>query len=274
MSKVIGMQSAPMTTIWLCGNTSLDEFQPARRWLAERYALIEISAADAISDSTPLAIIDVRDTYSPTAAAHLERLSVQQPLALVLQFLGPWCDGMGRSPGFLPGVLRVAWNRWEAELPALLEPRSYLPRTATDADRIFAQSRRRTGQLQESIGIVAASRVTQESLVEAVIALGGKAVCLREPSDVPSANIDQLLIDLDGSRDQETWLEPWLAAAADKPVIVLAGFVRPDQVDEWKQRGIRAAIAKPYSLETLMSAIRAAANGTRDRSQCAAEAAP
>ncbi len=244
--------------LWLCGATTLPEFQPCREWLTARFALQEVNPeqSTALPSESPFAILDVRDTWSPAAGPRLESLAAQHPLAILLQFLGPWCDGMGRSPGFLPGVIRVGWQNWEAELPDLLLPRNYVPRTATEADRLLEFARQRSKQLGGVVGVVAHSRVTTEGLVEAVQACGAQGIALREPAELSHSTVDRLLIDLDGARDQDQMLSTWLAAAPSLPITILAGFARPEDIQAWKSQGITAVVTKPCSLATLQKGLQ------------------
>jgi hypothetical protein len=148
---------------------------------------------------------------------------------------------MGRTPGYLPNVLRVTWHGWETELPAAL------------------------GLVEESslnggmVGIVAADSISAEALADAVHACGYQTIRLHAPDELRTADVDQLLLDLDGSRDEAPRLQECLAAADGKPVIVAANFGLMNAHHDWKKRGISAVLFKPFVLSRLKATLNQSA---------------
>ena len=216
-------------TIWLCGMTRLKEFQAARQWLAERYEVLETE--------------------------QLKTLAGQFPAALVIRFLGPWCDGMGRTPGHLPDVLRVSWQSWETELPQALRPPNEVTEAETEADRLMELSGSHQPRIGGTVGIVATSRVAADALIDAVKSCGPDAFWLRDIRDLKKSAVEQLIIDLDGRRDEQGWLGDWLAAAGQKRIILAASFGRLAGHENWKKRGIAAIVCKPFTLARLHFAL-------------------
>ncbi len=232
--------TAAKKIVWLCGTIDLPEFAVAKKWLAERFEVIQY---DGKNSAAPFAIVDVREAWSPAAAALLKQLAADFPTALIVQFLGPWCAGMGRTPGYLPDVQYVPWHAWEAELPRVLG---------------ILESLSQRG----SIGIVAATSDSLEALADAVQASGFEVVRLRNVSELSTVAVDKILIDIDGRREQPGWFKEWLAAANGKPVIVAASFGLMNSHQDWSKRGIAAVLFKPFVLASLQVVLINAANQT------------
>jgi hypothetical protein len=224
-----------MTTIWLSGCVELPEFQPARAWLGERFELIEWKPEAPVA-SAPIALIDVLEARSPAAESLLKQFATDFPEVPRIQFLGPWCDGIGRTPGYLPGVVPLPWHAWETDLPALLN--------VTESP---------SQELGITVGIVATSPVTAEALLDAVAACGAKSIWLRDKKDLPS--VDQVLVDLEGSRDDLARAREWITAARGKPILAAASFARSYDIDVWKKHGISAVLFKPFVLARLKSTL-------------------
>lgn len=229
------MNESALKTIWLSGDIDLPEFQSARAWLEERFTLLVHNGEP--TNPAPAAMIDVREAWSPAANALVRKLAAELPQTLMIQFLGQWCDGQGRTPGHIAGVTPLPWHAWETDLPSLLG--------------IAAKD---SSEVNVTVGIVAASNLAAQSLIDAIETCGAQAVRLNEPADLRKVNV--VFLDFTGSRNDLQALQPWLTAAAGKPILAAASFARVYDVSSWQKRGIAAVLFKPFVLSRLKTTLK------------------
>jgi CheY-like chemotaxis protein len=209
------------------------------------------------------------------APATLESLRRLVPLAPVIAIQSSWCSGEARSGRPLPGVLRVPWDRFEAEiLPGLLELRDGRlppwagPATLTAEERLLAEVCRALPSGRGTVGIVAHAYEARRLLAD-VCRAGGWQVSAPVPT-APGADslaarpqfpCDVLLWDAgEVPNDVEGELARWSERSAGAPIVMLLAFAREQDIQRAQAAGAAALVSKPFSAGALLGEIDRAAS--------------
>ena len=263
------------------GDREALDFQPARRRLAVESARGLCSlhdfgdAAAAIEDweqrpSQRLVPADVMILAQLRPGelndAEVNELRRRAPLAAMVALCGAWCEGEARSGRPLPGISHVAWHqfpsRWVRHREAWQQGRPTewtLPATWREEDRLLHshpldESKVRheaaativlpnTG-IREDEWLLALARAQRWRVVSSSQELGAA-----EPPTIGIWSTDQL----DASRLTE--LTSFVNQLHRTPVIVLAGFPRPEDDLRVRDAGAAELLAKPLLVDDLVAEI-------------------
>jgi hypothetical protein len=259
-----------------CGRGELAEpLAELRRQAACRcYAAPEAARAALRQQGHPWldALLLLQTRPGDLVRADVERLLAAAPLARTVALVGPWCEGEGRSGRPLAGVVRVPWRSWRTRLAAELglaggacSPMSYLPRTATDSERLLhrlASLRWRGGGRRASVRTHC--RQTFESLAAALSRLQIAAVWQRPSLESQAAADHTDLVLVDGwecAAARPTRRGPAarslgpVVPALGPPEVLLLAFPRPDDALAARAAGFEALVAQPCLLTDLAEAI-------------------
>jgi CheY-like chemotaxis protein len=180
------------------------------------------------------------------------------PLARIVGLLGSWCEGEQRTGTPWPGVLRVLWHQWPAQLERELEriARGHcstwaLPATASLDERLLAaagETKRATGEA--IVCIVSEDRSMADWLADYCRQRGQRADWFR-PHEI-SALDDAHAILCDGDDAQR--LLPVVAAISQRttaPIVALVNFARLGDHDRLRAAGATAVLNKPVLVDDL-----------------------
>ena len=238
-------------TVLIQGENSWPEFRQAACWLRERFEVTtEVTAL------VPQAVVCVQRFSEDVSSARIESLRQRFPAVQWISFVGPWCVGESRAGEARTEMLPVPWDAWEAAFPVILQPRSVLPRTVAERDRVLARRRGLAGLTRERfIGVIAKSRESRSTLLDLVQQAGATAVAVEIPSAVESDKLNAIGFD-EGDATEEIGSSPmWREVFQRVPTIVTLGFARPSEVAQLHAAGVAAVISKPYRWATFERAL-------------------
>ena len=244
-------------TVWIVGAWQHADFVAALNWLnihAQCAAFATVADALVAAPPCPASILIFQSRPGQISHRDIEQLHAAAPLARLVAFLGPWCEGEMRSGQPWPGVTRVPWRTWSSRLPRELgletsRSSARLPRTATEVERLdsgIATLRRRPAQIL-TVEICTANRSEFESLREALVALGMNAIWRRPEQRSEDSVADVILID--------GWRNAGEFAENLPPRIVLLHFPRPEDINRAAVLGITSVIARPLLIADLAATL-------------------
>lgn len=221
------------------GNAKHSEMLAPVRWLKSHDDVavsISESTGSMICDSdSPLELIVFLRPYPGAIPKYLvDELQRGWPLATMISLNGSWCEGEGRSGRPEPGVLRFPAasfvsrmrDRFGTKSP-LLQMVKRLPRLASEAERILAESGAPLPTVSGAILIAAPNHETYEALSDAVALAGLSSVWhSRAGFPIPAGIAGAIW---DASRgDEQDWeaLVPFALSVQPAPVCLLLGFPR------------------------------------------------
>jgi CheY-like chemotaxis protein len=249
----------------------MDEAQGLRvddfRQEIERYAVCEHvadlpAALQLVGGGEPFQLIVLAEARpGEISSAGIDELRQTAPLARVWRLLGSWCEGEARSGHPPQGCLRSYWHQWRErfarEAVAAREGRCPvwgLPSTVTADERILAESR---GSIKGRAGLVFISASRNESasaLADACRAGGYETMIVRHPEPIvprdaaPAALVWDTTIERACDPRQVRLMR---RAAADAPLLAVAGFPRPEDRKRAIEAGASAVISKPFAVADL-----------------------
>jgi hypothetical protein len=255
----------PPPTIWIVGDWQHVDFAPALAWVRGRACCEDFGSASAALDKSskicaPSAILLVQSRPGQISHTEVERLHRRAPLARLVALVGPWCEGELRSGQPWPGVVRIPWRAWPAQLPRELSLvgaegsiSTRWARTATETDRLGRQigGLARDRCLGGIADVRTTSRGTYESLQGALQTLG---ICSQwqspgGTSQLPASNL--VLVDGWETLPPASSSEP----TGTQPHILLLHFPRPDDCSRATALGIDAILAQPLLLTDLAATL-------------------
>jgi len=238
-------------TILIQGESLWPEFRQAECWLRERF-----DVQTEVTQVVPQAVVCVQRFLEDVSSARMESLRQQIPAAQWIAFVGPWYIGELRAAESNSGFMSVPWHAWEAAFPVILQPRSVLPRTSVELERVLARRRGLAGVSRERvIGVCAETRETQNTLLDLVKQAGATAVAVQIPSVAECGQLNGLVIDLVDSSDSYCKSPMWREIFQRVPTIVTSGFARPSEVSQLHAAGVAAVVSKPYRWATIERAL-------------------
>jgi len=208
------------------------------------------------------AIIFAQARQGQVCAATVERMHATAPLARLILLLGSWCEGDSRASQTPAGMLRVYWHQFIAraqrEWLQTNEPAGMwtLSRTAMDNDQLLHTADQLPPQRSGLIAIHAESLITYECLAEMCGVGGWSTIWLapRQPIHLQRASV--LLWDMPQSveADFQAWQSQHeqLRPAAS---VILVGFPRSADVENLREAGAAAVLAKPLVIADLLSVL-------------------
>lgn len=195
--------------------------------------------------------------------AQLDRLQRAAPLARVILVLGSWCEGETRSGRPWPAAQRVYWHQAAARLSEQIRrhrqgrPSGWsLPVTASDEERLLSNLPPAPTVLSGHVLIVA-RRSDAASCLSAACASWGLSTTIVGRLPVEHEPCDVVLWDIEGAAECGS-----LSAVAGSggeapacppaaPLVVLVGFPRLDQYQQWLGAPAAAVLSKPLVLSDL-----------------------
>jgi DNA-binding NarL/FixJ family response regulator len=277
--------SAKLRALFI-GDADHAEFRAAVASLAS-HARLE-RAADLLAGERLLAaglrpdlIVLAQQRPGEIAAEAVERLRRLAPVAPVIALQSSWCEGEGRSGQPLPGVIRVVWQRFDADIVAgLLRLREGEladwagPVTITSEERLMRRAEGPLPRGQGTVGILSSTYEARRLLADRCRAGGWSAVTLPwstiaaaaeegalEPCDVVVWDLNELPQNFDGE------LERLRRRLGGAEVVVLLAFSRDHQLSAAQTAGVAAVVGKHYSTAELLGEIARAASRRRVASE-------
>jgi CheY-like chemotaxis protein len=254
--------------ILIIGDHDHGDFAAAVEWLRRR------AEATCVCDAAPAAkLADTADLILFTQArpgrfrqSDVELVHAAAPLARLAVLLGAWCEGEMRTGAPLNGVMRIYWHEWEAKLAPLWEPAENaawsLPRTSLAAERTLAASAAPQPRTRELVAICPLGAASYSSLADALQAAGFAAVWIdpRQPFRArPAALVWEGELRMPGRREE---LASLCEAFRPAPAIVLASFLRREDLRLARAAGAADVVGKPYVVADLVRRLRMAIEST------------
>ncbi len=173
----------------------------------------------------------------------------------LVQLLGTWCEGEGRTGKPIEGVERLFWHAWPAWLSQW-------------------QDSHQMQELEQRLsGVVEVRSHDAEFAKSLVKALGASQPAVWSPNRVHALSPPPAAIlwdgsQLDGREADDLFTTCQRASTTKTPVIALLDFPRPETVAAARAIGAAAVVGKPFSIERLQDTLRASiptASHTEDR---------
>lgn len=280
-------RTAPMRIVFVDAD-GLADFEPARQRLAADidcgrcvvdYHADLVAAKQAIVDSTrrlsppPDLLLLAQSRPHAIAAAQVASLRRLAPLATIVVILGDWCAGEERSGVPIAGVVRVPWHRfapqWQRHLECWSEGQCsvwQLPSTSTDEERLLWNTQRtrangsglkkRNGD--EQITVAIQRRSGKDDWLSAVCRAAGWRVIDGPTQRAPGTSQFALGVWQTDRLDPAdlTPLRKMVRAVAPAPVIVIAGHLRPEHVEQVAAAGGSCVLATPLEVDEFLSEAR------------------
>jgi hypothetical protein len=246
----------------------LASFGPIRLFFDAETALNVLAKDEIVPDHT----IIVQTFPGEFPQQVVDQLREAAPLSRMITLLGSWCEGEMRSGQPWPTVIRSYWHQGLSmigrEIRRLAEddcPSWGLPLTATDEERLLADSPPRSTSLQPAatddknvlrgglIGIVAHRFESFDWLSAAYRQRGYSTLWLRGPKYPRAEGFLTILID--GTDFQGAEFDAFRKIAASYPQtrrIALMDFPRIEDRRRLLQAGAAAVVSKPLCVEDLL----------------------
>lgn len=170
-------------------------------------------------------------------AESLRDTLASQPL---VQLLGVWCEGEGRTGKLVEGVQRVFWHAWVGWL------REWSNQAKPSSDCCLIEILSRDAELAKSL--VSALAPTMAAVWSS----------RRRTISTPPAAIVWDGSQLSGREADELYEVCRRAAPLKTPVVAMLDFPRPETVEAALDLGASGVLAKPFSVALLNTTLRAA----------------
>jgi hypothetical protein len=246
-------------------------FAATVQWLAANLAcrfLPDASAAleDRDDSVEPALVVLLQSRPGEFTDAALSELRGRWPLARFVAIAGSWCEGEPRCGFVAGGVYRIPWHaslfRLQSELSPLLDTAPTpsaglfgLPPTATSDERLLAKSRFRA----ESPAVLAVAALREsiaEPMVDALAAAGHTAVYWPLFGGVLIRGIDAVIWDTFGCDQRLEELRASLPAESiARPLVALADFPRPEDLESLSLLGVDRVLGKPLLIADLLACL-------------------
>lgn len=257
-------------SIIVLGDFELPEFAAPLQWLQQRRRLERIpsveQASQFLAENACAGQVIAVGRPARYSADQIEVLHALAPMAPVISVVGPWCDGETRSGKPWPGVPRVAWHAWQSAFGQLWgdqpQRRSlWLPRLATDLDRLIAQPPLPRCPNGELLVVRSPDYRLAQLLIAAAEQQGWRAIHVHD-GQLTSQNAGDVCVWDWSSQaaDEASRLREAHSAHPHARFVVLLDFVRPEAAAVAAANGADAVLGKPFSLADLFAAIAAIAH--------------
>lgn len=198
-----------------------------------------------------------RESISQKFVDHVRALTGEIP---VVMLLGSLCEGHERSGRPLTGVTSVYWHQWTGSFDQLLHCVRLRGEVADPKTDLVSLEFLERGPV--TIGVSALCETQWSMIDDALRGLGLTSTWLERAlwNADQADDLAAICIDCDalsGSLDQR--LELLAEQYGGTPRILLAGFPRQNEVQDWEKRfQILQVVSKPFSLAQLAYALTAA----------------
>jgi CheY-like chemotaxis protein len=249
--------------VLLIGDCSDVCFAPLLTWLHEHSELHQVSTSAAAAEfcrsgRPPQWIGWAQARRGEFNSAEIERLHQTMPLVRMFTALGSWCEGELRTGSPWPGVPRLYWYDVAGWLERQWSHSLFAPRTVTVAERALLETRAGLSKFSGHIVIESPNHAGFASLQTILESQGG--TCHWAHRRIPIESPDLLLWDCPRWPGAEALksIRQRFALLADSPDPrwgALIGWPRWDEYQAAEQAGAAFVIAKPFSLDHLVSAV-------------------
>lgn len=248
--------------LWI-GPTHGEELGPCHDRLAENHTVLV--------EGTPaagLAAINEGNGFEQTVLACPRPLVITGPVEVLrdalaqqplVQLLGTWCEGEGRTGKIVEGVERVFWHAWPAWLSQWESNGTAESEQAIEGPTIGGPT---IGGLVE---IKSGDAEFAKSLIDT---LADIAPAIWSPSWYQSVSTPPAVILWDGSQlggreADELYGICQSASKTGAAVAAMLDFPRPETVAAARDIGVAAVLGKPFSIELLREALAASLQTSR-----------
>ncbi|MEE2827024.1 MAG: hypothetical protein VYE64_10395 [Planctomycetota bacterium] len=245
--------------ILLTGDYRHDDFRSILEDTEVATLLVPLSQVGQWKGTTFDLVVVTQSRRGQIGQAVIEEIRCAFPLVPIINLLGSWCEGVGRSGSGLEGVKQVFWHQWSARFDQFVrqvrlgEKTAWqAPATATAVDQVqIAQDVGRHDADNGSccVAVDAATEGQFEMLAAALVGIGCQSIWMSEQEHGPPlvGRLDLICIDAlsltDPLLDKVADLRERFA---DIPLIVLLNFPRRDDVANLRQLGVSQVVAKPF----------------------------
>jgi hypothetical protein len=261
--------------ILVTGDYWHNEIQPQLSQISFPITMVQPKQVDSVSDKTFDLIVVAQTRRDQIDQATIDELASQHPNTPIVNLLGSWSEGETRSGSPLRGVHRVFWHQWNSQFEKFTnEMKSsdisswHQPPTTTAADQARQSNTLPNNQTNPifadglAVGISATSRISFETLRDAIDAMGGTCFWL-EQGERPIEPGGVICIDANSvTGTLITRIEEFRTRFESPAFVVILNFPRKQELDELARWGIDQVISKPFELQDLSASIvRAAGTG-------------
>jgi len=255
-----------LASIWLIGDTRECVFADAIGWLQSQFECIHFDSPEmacgretrANSGMIPCAIVLLQARPGQFAAAQIEKLHAQEPLARLIELTGPWCEGERRSGRPIPGVTRASWLNWRERLSqelAIGGNTAPCPRTITETERIEMMRRSASSVIPDrGQARICTTRSGDFNYIADVVQRLGLSATL-DPIDATTASPDVVIF---CGCEEASLLEQQESVQSQQRRprrILVRHFPRPEDCVLAQTNGIDAVLSHPLSIADLLAAL-------------------
>lgn len=195
-------------------------------------------------------------------AADVEALHAAAPLARMVTFLGPWCEGETRTGHPWAGVSRLYWHQLsERVIDELLHPyrsKWELPRTSSDVERFLKEAD--APALGPGLVVVRSEdELSYRAISEGLAVVGASSFRVRGARAFSVVGARAGIWDCArGVAEDREALAAFVERLHPCPVVALVGFIRPEDRRLAQRCGVHSAWGKPLLLEDLWGGLQSA----------------
>jgi hypothetical protein len=253
------------------GRADDSHFAATVQWLAANLSCRFVPSAPTIladgnEDFEPALVVLLQSRPGEFTDRELTALRGRWPIARFVAIAASWCEGEPRRGFAIGGVYRIPWHaalfRLRAELSPILESVQApgvglfgLPATATSDERLLANSRP-VASAPAVVAVAAMRASIAEPLIDALGAAGHAAVYWPLDSVTLVRGIDAVVWDTFGcEQGLETVCNALPADSRSRPLIALADFPRPQDIETLHALGVDRVLGKPLLVADLLTCL-------------------
>jgi hypothetical protein len=238
------------TLIWI-GDQTLPEFQDAFAFCVSNVAQLALRRNLDEALRQPAAnvhrILVAQSTRHVIDRQSLEQLTESYPEALLLNLLGPLCEGMRTPVVSALSSKRHAWHRWNQVLPQWLG--------------VSGDGREPHKTVRRSVAVVTSTYAAGESLMDLAESAGATAVWCRTAETHRIRNVDVVWWDdsVAGPTSSCQWRERIATFASVSRNPQHAWIVNSPSFDQRREAingGIDVVVSKPHLLDCLLETLQ------------------
>lgn len=254
--------------LWI-GPTNGVEFGPCHERLAKNHAVTvagtPAAGLAAIDEGTEFELAVLACPRPLVITGPVEALRDALASQTLVQLLGTWCEGEGRTGKIVEGVERVFWHAWPAWLS------QWESHTAADSEPAFERP-----AIAGLVEIKSGDAEFGKSLIDA---LADTTPAIWSPRLSQSVSTPPAVILWDGSQlggreANELYGICQNASKSGAAVIAMLDFPRPETVAAARDIGVAAVLGKPFSMELLRETLAASLQASRPTHRAEIEAEP
>lgn len=261
--------SAGTWTVLFLEDEAHPQFAPARTFLAAHGTMHVVKEASAglmaiAAGFVPMLIVVAQARPGQISTSDIEALMRAAPLARALELAGCWCEGEERSGDVWPGVQRVYWHQWlprlERQRQRWLQGRS--PQwsaavTQSAEERYLEAAGHEVPQCQGTI-VVLSSRYESGRWISDACRRAGFTVVQGDgarsalDADLRLRGLAAVVWDSDEAAPGDLQgMRSVAAAIRPAPLLLIAGFPRPETAAAAISAGACGVLCKPLELDDL-----------------------